>query len=297
MPIFYTVVPLNNVTFAGDAQWEFGGGFSLAPVPRWVPDQQMLQSLSEHDREAVSQATYAFVVTYAAAALNAPDPEWTGQERKSIQETKYEHCLLANLALWLSRPSPVNFTVVIHAPKSEVDPVAQQITSGYQPLLCHPKDADIRITASDLPLATRLHVALLALNRDGPLWTAVRATWAGLQMNIEAIRFALFWIAVEALFGPEDAREITFRLAQRVAFFLSADRSRARDLFTLAKRGYAFRSKIVHGRWKKDLNSETRMAEAENLVRNSLVRILQDQSLTERFAGCAREAYLNDLIF
>ena len=126
---------------------------------------------------------------------------------------------------------------------------------------------------------------------------AVRATWAGLQMNIEAIRFALFWIAVEALFGPEDGREITFRLSQRLAFFLSNERSEARSLFALAKKGYAFRSKIVHGRWKEDPDSETRMAEAEDLVCSSLVRILQDQTLTERFAGRTRESFLDDLVF
>jgi hypothetical protein len=116
-------------------------------------------------------------------------------------------------------------------------------------------------------------------------------------MNIEAIRFALFWIAVEALFGPEDAREVTFRLSQRVALFLSAERAEARNLFLLVKKSYAFRSKIVHGRWKEDPDSETRMAEGEGIVRRSLLRILQDQSMTQRFAGRTRESFLDDLVF
>jgi hypothetical protein len=289
-------VPLSNITLAEDARCEFADGLVLTATPPWVARQEMLQSLSERDREAVALATHAFVVTYEAAALGDPDPEWTGQEPKSIQETKYEHCLLGNLALWLSCPSPVHFRVVIHAPQLDAEPFAQQI-SWHPPLLCHPKDVAARITAQDIPLATRLHAALLPLGRDGTLWTAVRATWAGLLMNIEAIRFALFWIGLEALFGPEDAREITFRLSQRVAFFLCGKRSEARDLFLLAKKGYAFRSKIVHGRWKEDSDSETRMGEAEDLVRRSLVRILQDAMLTERFAGRVREAFLDDLAF
>ena len=40
-----------------------------------------------------------------------------------------------------------------------------------------------------------------SMSRSGAVWNAIWATWAGLQMNIEPIRFSLFWIALEALFG------------------------------------------------------------------------------------------------
>lgn len=294
--VFHTVAPINNVTLAGDARFEFAGGLLLTAKPPWVDREPMLQSLSNHDQEEVRLATHAFVVTYEAAALGDPDPAWTGDKPRSIQDTKYDHCVLGNLALWLSRPSPVHFAVVIHAPRFGDEPVAQQIIWG-SPLLCHPKDEDVQITAEDIPLAISLHSSLLALGQDGAVWTAAMATWAGLQMNFEVIRFILFWIALEALFGPEDAREITYRLSQRVGFFLSGARAEARALFSLAKRGYAFRSKIVHGRWKEDADSVTRMAEAEDLVRRSLVRILEDSTLTAQFSGTAREAFLDDLVF
>ena len=296
MPIFHTVVPFNNLKLADDAQFEFGAGLFLTAIPRWVAGQRMLGCLSQHDREAVGLATHAFVVTYQAAALGDPDPESTGKEPRSIQQTKHEHCLLGNLALWLSRPSPVCSTVVIHAQEFDAEPVAQQIR-WHGPLLCHPNDVNVRITSTDIPLASRLHAAFLLLGKGGTLWTALRATCAGLQTNTEVIRFALFWIALEALFGPEDARESTFRLSQRVALFLSGDRSKARDLFVLAKKGYAFRSKIVHGRWKESPDSETRMAETEDLLRRSLVRILEDKALMSQFAGKARETFLDDLVF
>jgi len=139
--------------------------------------------------------------------------------------------VLGNLALWLTKPSPVCFTLVIHAPQVEDEPVAQQIQTHGPMLLCHPRDIGARITASDLGVAQRLHRGLVAVEPTSAVFTAIRATWAGLQMNIAAIRYALFWIALEALFGPEDAREITYRLSQRLALFLAADRREAKDLF------------------------------------------------------------------
>jgi hypothetical protein len=112
-----------------------------------------------------------------------------------------------------------------------------------------------------------------------------------------SIRCTLFWVALEALFGPEDGREITYRLSQRLGFFLGRDRSEARDLFVTAKRGYAFRSRIVHGNWKKDREGEDRMFEAERFVRQSLLHILQDAELIKKFSSHAREHYLEDLVF
>ena len=116
-------------------------------------------------------------------------------------------------------------------------------------------------------------------------------------MNVEPIRAIVFWVALEALFGPEDGREITFRLSQRLALFLGRSTHDARELFATAKRGYGFRSKLVHGQWKQDPSSLTRMAEVEAMVRNSVVRILQEPKLVTLFSGKEREQYLDELAF
>jgi hypothetical protein len=102
---------------------------------------------------------------------------------------------------------------------------------------------------------------------------------------------------LEAVFGPEDGREITYRLSQRVGFFLGASRVEARQLFDTAKAGYGFRSKIVHGQWKEDLNATKRMAKAEILFRLALVRILQDLALVTTFSTKKRENFLDSLVF
>jgi len=296
MPPYHTVVPIQNVKLEPEQRFEFAGGVVLAATPPWVPKEKMLERLSEWDRKAVQECPAALIAIYEAAALGDPDPAWVGAEPKSIQESKYELCVLANLALWLSRPSPVHFAVVLHAPELGAEPIGQRV-SRHSPLLCHPADVASRITLDDIALAMRLHTTLAAVARDTSIWTAIRATWSSLQLNVEHIRYALLWVALEALFGPDDAREMTFRLSQRMALFLAKDRAEAKDLFATAKHGYGFRSKIVHGRWKEEPDGLARMAEAEGLVRRSFLRILLEQPFTEAFAGRGREAFLDNLAF
>src|SRR5262249_426812 len=153
----------------------------------------------------------------------------------------------------------------------------------HSPLLCHPADEDAQPTEDEVQRASTLHDALSKLQRRNAIWTAVRSTWAALQMSTEEVRYLLFWIALEALFGPEDGREITFRLAQRIALFLGQDKAEAQNIYKRVKSGYSFRSQVAHGRWKSNAKSIELMADAESCVRQSLVRILSDAKLTKQF--------------
>lgn len=292
---YYTVVPLANVQLPPGSCYELGGNVALIETPGWLIKDRMLDRLSEFDRREVQECKYALVASYKAAALGDPDPDWKGKEPKSIQETKYEHCVFGNLALWLCRPSPVHFRVVIHAPDYGSGALAQQVTY-HSPLLCHPYDAQERLRAEDLPLASQLHRSILQAEQQGPIWTAVRAAWAALTINMEVVRYTLFWIVLEALFGPDDAHEITYRLSLRLARFLETDREQARSLFSVAKQCYKFRSKIVHGRWKDDPESTKRVAETETLVRRSLVRVLSDEEQMKTFSDRTREHFLDELV-
>lgn len=55
------------------------------------------------------------------------------------------------------------------------------------------------------------------------------------------------------MFGAEDGREITYRLSQRIAFFLASNQAEARQLFKEVKKAYSFRSKVAHGVWKQNV--------------------------------------------
>lgn len=114
MPTYHTVVPLAHVTIDPGSHFDFAEGIVLAHTPTWVRDEKMLESLSEWDRASVKESSASFIATYEAEALGSPDPAWSGRTPKSIQETKYELCVLANLALWLRRPCPASFPYSTH---------------------------------------------------------------------------------------------------------------------------------------------------------------------------------------
>jgi hypothetical protein len=296
MATFHTVVPLYNLYLNCDATFQFAVGLRLTAIPGWLRSQNLLQSISQGDREAIEHASHCFLVTYEADSLGALDAAHTGLYPRSMQDAKYELAVLGNLALWLSKPTPACFATVVHAPQFGAEPVAQQV-ARYTELLCHPQDVEARLTAADVDRACTIHAGLASVTRSGSVFNAIWATWAALQMNSEAIRYVLFWIALEALFGPEDAREINYRLAQRVGFFLAASRVEAKELFAICKKGYSVRSKIVHGRWREDPENTTRMAETETLVRRCLTKVVASEQCRSTFSGSGREAFLDELVF
>jgi hypothetical protein len=84
---------------------------------------------------------------------------------------------MANLALWIARPSSAGFTVVIHAPEHSCGPLAQRV-STHSPLLCHPRHDPSQVTALDIDVAAQLHSGLVEImtnERDSSLWTVARS--------------------------------------------------------------------------------------------------------------------------
>src|SRR5258708_7055130 len=108
---FHTVAPLAWIRLDAGEQYDFGAGVALREVPDWLAKEQMLKQLAEWDRRLITEeCRAAFVATYEADSLGSPDPDWKGKEKRSIQETKYEACVLANVAMWLSSPTPATFS-------------------------------------------------------------------------------------------------------------------------------------------------------------------------------------------
>ena len=149
---YHTVIPVSGVDLEPGNEVQFAGGFVLGPVPQWVRSESMLENLSKSDQKHVENATVAFAVRYDAAALGDPDPNWPGPTPRAIQESKYDAGVLANLSLWLARPSPAGFTVVVHGPEYSSGPLAQRVTA-HSPLLCHPQDVNAQLTLDDLARA------------------------------------------------------------------------------------------------------------------------------------------------
>lgn len=298
MAQWQAIIPVYGVYPGEEQRVEFAGGLTLGVMPDWVSDDPWLKVLSRQDQYAIKEATHGFIANYEAERFNSPDPTWKYPGGQSISEVKHGLAMWANLALWLSHPSPAH---LIHALYADVTDAYPQI-KGSQPfprIFHHAKDAIQSPSAEDIELARRLHLSMERLERKGSVWSALQANWVALQMGADIIRYPLFWMALESLFGPEQAAgEIAYKLSQRIAFFLSGDRSNARAIYKMAKNGYGYRSAIVHGRWKERKESQTLLAEVETLTRESLLRLLLDGDLLKVFAGKnSRDAYLDDLVF
>lgn len=286
-----------------DMPFNFGQGVAFCPLPDWLNEEQILGKLSYGQRQELLRLSFAFIAEYQADAPNTLDSGWTGHTPKSKQAHAIELIHLANLALWLAQPSVIGFEILIHANRLDADRWNLRQLRNFHPLIPLARYSRARLGKNDFEVARELYLALTSLkrlSREGVVWTAIHALRQALTEQTAVIRYLLLWVAMEGLFGPEDAREVTFRLSQRAAFFLANDRREARELFSIVKTGYGWRSKVVHGMRLSKLpkkNSEQIMSEAEDLLRRSLKRLLNDLQLVQIFEGKNRERYLDDLVF
>jgi hypothetical protein len=299
----FTVVPIHNLHLPTGTQVDFGAGFVFQDMPQWVKNDKMLEKMSGHDQYAAGETDHAWVCEYPATSIGEPDPDWRGDEKRSIQATKVEQAYFANLALWLARPSIACFTMVFHAITHNVGgvdtPLIQQIHHPG-PLLVHEEDFHGRVTVEDLRLAAQLHKALVSIPRRNPIWTAIRAFWQGVTMNTSDLRCALYWLGLEALFGPEgNSGELRYRISLRIAYFLSNDPNEAQPLARQLRKAYDMRSKVVHGRWNGDPEIDKVILETEGTGRMALIKILKDPQLIQTFSakGSGRDDYLENLVF
>jgi hypothetical protein len=266
---------------------ELAEGVRIERLPDWVKAEDALELESWSTKERIKRAVAGIVVEYEADAMDA-----------SVQKAE-EKIFLAGFALWLAQPSGWSAAHITHFQKKGQSASVRR-TGDCNAVRVRQDEAYAVPEPQALSLAGRLLAAILRLRRDGNVWIAVRFLTMALTEKLWEPRFVLVWIVLEALFGPEDGREITYRLSQRVGIFLGVDPGERVELFRIAKEGYGMRSKVVHGGKLAGLTperSETLMAAAEDLVRRTLERLLQDGVLAEAFDGKGREQYLDELVF
>jgi hypothetical protein len=290
----FTVVPLRHLRLPLGTKIPFAPDFFLEDLPLWVKeDKGTLTDLSLNEREAILDGRHAFVSQYDAASIGQPDFEWPKESRRSIQKSKSENAILANLAIWLQHPSPVSFTTVLHAIQ-----VIQSVESQQLPLLCLASDLPSHLNENDISKAGELYAVIRRIQRTNSAWTAMRALWAALTTNQIDIRYSLLWISLEALLGDEDGGEIIHKIAERIALFLASTPTEARQLFHKAKNSYSMRSKIVHGRYYDDPKINQLMADTEAIIRDAFRHLLHNPELLKTFTSKkSRNEYLGDLIF
>lgn len=278
----------------------FAPAVTFALLPEWLRSIDSVDVLRPKLLDRIDDgARYCIRVEYLADALGSPDPAWTGEDPRGIQETAAELVRYVGLALWLARPSGFSFALVAHIADHGSEKVIRRI-EDYDPFCPLPEYATARQTAQDFVVAHDLFKTLREVSLTGPLRISAQLLFRALTENGWTLRFLLFWLTVESMFGPEDARETTYRISQRLALFLEQDRTAARGLFRRIRESYSWRSKVVHGLRLAKLTpekSQELLTELENLVRRALLAILAQPTLVTTFDGKNREDYLDELAF
>jgi len=274
---------------------------SILPIPEWVRQTDTVDELRPQLREKLENdgSRHCIGVEYQADAFGSPDPSWKGDPPWSMQDTAAQWIRSAHLALWLARPTTLSFNIVIDAVKNGSEWVTRETTS-YTETYALPEHRHERHTLEDFATARTLFNAFLCVSQGGPVHTAALVNMKALGDQTWEFRFLVMWLVLECLFGPETPQETTFRLSQRMAFFLEKEGSKAREVYARIKKSYEWRSRIVHGFRLSNLKggeSNPLLVELEELVRRSLVAILENESLTKTFDGGRREEYLDSLAF
>jgi len=82
------------------------------------------------------------------------------------------------------------------------------------------------------------------------------------------------WIALEAIFLPEAATELSYRVSLRVAYFLSSSSDERLELFRRVRASYEERSRIAHGEEPKDLQNVAEFT--VSTLRQALLKVLDE---------------------
>ena len=163
------------------------------------------------------------------------------------------------------------------------------------------RDAHNTLSRDDFSLAKRLGDAASALSVRASTWVAMMLLWRALTETWWENRYLLLWVALEALFGSANPSETTYRLSQRLAFFLAEDRSKVRSVYDRAREGYSARSRVVHGFRHLSLGkdkADNLLADTEFFARATLCKVLTDAEAMETFAHeRRREKFLDGLVF
>ncbi len=111
-------------------------------------------------------------------------------------------------------------------------------------------------------------------------------------------KLSLYIPILESLFSPSDG-ELTFKVSQRVAFYIGEDMTEKKLIFEQVKRVYEIRSRYLHGQpfEKKSLKLDfaVESKNMDGILRRVLTKvILYDYAV---FIGKSIEEYLNNLVF
>ncbi|MBI3319309.1 MAG: hypothetical protein HYZ89_01805 [Candidatus Omnitrophica bacterium] len=266
-------------------------------MPQWFQDHPFVT----HSLERTALLGFNQLVLIAEHERSAGETSVTADNRQSSEPASaLQKLFLLNLAAWISKPSGLNIAFYAHLVESN-DDVSPWHPTTIQVVELHPlrEQQDAFLERTDLEKTKAVYDAWRVLPEEGTLSWVSQIILEALRADRAALRFILLWIALESLFGDESA-ELNYRLALRLAFFNASNRDERQQLFDKAKKSYELRCRIVHGvRINNDGESAfaSVLLETEQLVRNSLQKILCEEVVASSFDGKdKRRKYLDQIV-
>lgn len=275
-----------------------GPGVMLTGTPEWFKEELRLLQKSVGERESFA-SPFALVCTFEADSYGDPDPSVTWPKARSKQDAAVEAVKLGALALWLARPTGVTFDAVsvgVPEPGQEATVRSCRPIQRYVPL---PRYTAASLKVADLAEADAFATALRTVPRPSATWTALRFLDLALAEELWHVRLLLLWVGIEALFGPEDRRNVQDVTARRVARFLNPGNDvDGRQAYDLVWKSYDERCVVAHGARISDATPderETIVLEAEGILRSTLRRLLEEPAALAALSSSQRDAYLEQL--
>ena len=271
-----------------------GTGVTLDAIPPWFKAERPHAEKEFGKREAFSSEA-CLRATFHGEGLGELCAGPGGKQGRN-HEVSWERIRIANLALWLARPSALHVELVV---TTEPDPgsggtaISGRLLESIRP---HERYVDASLTLSNVETADRLATAIQGLPHPSSVWTAARFLWLALTEELWETRYVNLWVAIEALFGPENRASLGRKLRTRAAKFLNTDDKDALVARDIVKAGYDLRSAAVHGsRLARGTDPEMSdmMLKSEGILLTALRRILSDPELIAKFCSSSRDAYLD----
>lgn len=273
-----------------------GPGVVLDAVPEWFKEERRFAVLEVGKRESLA-SEFCLKARFEAEGLGELC-EGPGGKLRENHEVSWERIRMANLALWLARPSGVHVELVV-TKEPEPGPGGTAIRGrSLESVRPRQQYAEARLTLQHMATAHALATAIQCVPHPSSVWTAVRFLWLALTDELWEARYMNLWIAIEALFGPQDGFEVSMKLRKRVARFLNSDDKGAVTARDMVEGCYDLRSEALHGgRFQSRTPElvEDLTLTSEGIMLTSLRKILNDANLVSTFCSPSRDSYLDAL--
>ena len=292
----YTAINGLPTSIVSGGPIEFSSQCQLLLTPQWIKDFEFEPKTEENLISSLRDSDVVLCYRYSADALD--DPQTVDGVKTSRRSYAADLVLLFNLSAWLVGPYGLSSSGFFHFRVEDNSHVLQSAGDG----------PNIRFTGEEIPMiqnATQVcEIAAMWRNvttvrRNNSVWIAIWMLHRALSERFWFVRLLMLWVALEALFGPQERQQLTHQLCQRISLFIKGPNAAGQQLFFDLKKSYGERSKVVHGGGLGDDSEQGIVALEfiEDVVRASLTRILASGELIEIFSTKKRDTFLQQLAF